>query len=325
MQEVKTTEINESPLQPNDIGNLEIEMENDEVPELTRCRKCRILCGRESILVSMVVLALGGGNIFIFSGYAGGFNREGLWVFFALGILSCLLVVSFIVRTCKAVQPKNKKKTEEENDGKDENQDENKEENQEEEKKPSKIAAMFDTMKTRYNHLFDVNGKYYLSKMYAAELFEHAQQVYSLTTIYLCLMPVETSTIVCAVLTVELLINIWATFHIGSQEVRDRLIFLDILTDVFCMAFPLAYSRFALNMPIHLEREGKKLAAGIFTKEVWGGKPTKIVARQRGKVTEFASPLGLQQPTDIVARQRGKVTEFAQPPGLQQPTKILAG
>ncbi len=58
-------------------------------------------------------------------------------------------------------------------------------------------------MKTRYNHLFDVNGKYYLTKMYAAELFEHTQQVYSLTTIYLCLMPVEISTLVCAVLAVE--------------------------------------------------------------------------------------------------------------------------
>ena len=45
-----------------------------------------------------------------------------------------------------------------------------------------------------------INGKYYLTKMYVGELFEHIQQVYSLTTIYLCLMPVEISTIVCIVL-----------------------------------------------------------------------------------------------------------------------------
>ena len=103
----------------------------------------------------------------------------------------------------------------------------------------------------RYNHLFDVNGKYYLTKMYAAELFEHTQQLYSLTTIYLCLMPkLEISSIVCAVLTIELLINIWATFHIGSQEMQDRLILLDIFTDIFCVAFPLGYSRFYLAMPI---------------------------------------------------------------------------
>ena len=135
-------------------------MGNDEEQELTRCRKCRILCGRESVAVTVVVL------------------YHWWWSIFH---------ISF----------------------------------------------------KRHNHLFDVNGKYYLSKMYAAELFEHIQQVYSLTTIYVCLMPVEISSIVCAVLTIELLINIWATFHIGSQEMRDRLILLDIFTDIFCVAFPL--------------------------------------------------------------------------------------
>eukprot|EP00943_MAST-04B_sp_MAST-4B-sp1_P007571 g7571.t1 len=222
----------ENPLQANGIDKLKLEMGNDEAQELTRCRKCRILCGRESILVSMLVLVLGGLNLFIFYTYSGGFNREGLWVFFALGIFSCLLVVWFIVRTCIAIQHKKKR--------------------EKKEKKPSKIAAMFDTIKTRYNHLFDVNGKYYLTKMYAAELFEHTQQVYSLTTIYLCLMPVAISTIVCSVLTVELLINIWATFHIDSQEMRDRLIFLDIFTDIFCVAFPLAYTWFSLQIPVQV-------------------------------------------------------------------------
>ena len=40
-----------------------------------------------------------------------------------------------------------------------------------------------------------------ITKMYASEVFEH-QQVYSLTTIYVCLMPVEISSVVCAILTV---------------------------------------------------------------------------------------------------------------------------
>ena len=51
-------------------------------------------------------------NDFIFFSYSGGLNREGLWIFFTLGILSCLLVLSFIVRTCIAIQPKKEKKTE---------------------------------------------------------------------------------------------------------------------------------------------------------------------------------------------------------------------
>ena len=65
-------------------------------------------------------------------------------------------------------------------------------------------------------------------------------------------MPVEVSTIMCAVLSVELLVNVWATFRIASQEVRDRLILLDILTDLFCVAFPLSYTWFSLQVPINM-------------------------------------------------------------------------
>ena len=71
-----------------------------------------------------------------------------------------------------------------------------------------------------YTSRLGINGKYYLTKMYVAELFEHIQQVYSLTTIYLCLMPVEISTIVCIVLIVELAMNIWLTMYLYSQEVH---------------------------------------------------------------------------------------------------------
>ena len=160
----------ENPLQPNGIGKLEIMSQTDEPPELTRCQKCRVLCGFESIFISLIVLALGCGLFYIFYGYGGGFNREGLWIFFALGILSCMLVVSFIVRTCIAIQPKKEKKPEDER----------------KEKKDTRLALALKVVIARYNDFTDVNGKYFLTKMYAAEAFEHAQQVYSLTKIYLC-------------------------------------------------------------------------------------------------------------------------------------------
>ena len=81
-------------------------------------------------------------------------------------------------------------------------------------KKNIVVAVKF--VNTRYNHLFD--GKYYLTKMYICEALEHVQQVYSLIKIYFCLMPVEISIIVCAVLTVELLIIIWATSYNFSRN-----------------------------------------------------------------------------------------------------------
>ena len=62
MEEEKEIKIIENPLQANGIEKLELEMGNDEAQELTRCRKCRILCGCESIAVSILVLVLGGGK-----------------------------------------------------------------------------------------------------------------------------------------------------------------------------------------------------------------------------------------------------------------------
>ena len=137
-------------------------------------------------MVTAVVLVIGGGQYYIF---LNSFQREGVWVFFALGILSCSLALSFMARICISIQPKK----------------ENKQEDGNKDKKISKIASALKPVIARYKHFFDVNGKYYLTKMYASEVFEDTQQVYSLTTIYVCLMPVEISSVVCAVLTVELL------------------------------------------------------------------------------------------------------------------------
>ena len=98
MQDVTKVEMQENPLRPNAIGNLELMSRHDEAKELSRCRNCRILCGGESVVVTMTVLGLGGGNIYIYLVYNGfqlQFTREGVWVFFALTILSCLLALSF--------------------------------------------------------------------------------------------------------------------------------------------------------------------------------------------------------------------------------------
>ena len=98
--------------------------------------------------------------------FIGEASREGLWVLFLAG-LSFLLAAVILVRTCIAVfVTKNK---------------------EEDKGTPGAFAAL----KARYRDIFDVNGKYFLTKMYAAEAFEHIQQVYSLTTLYLCLIPVE--------------------------------------------------------------------------------------------------------------------------------------
>ena len=208
------------------------------VEELTRCQKFRVLCARESIIISSLVLGIGGSQFFVFYLYGGRFEREGVWVFFTLGVVSCLLALSFLVRTFMNVCSKEKKD--------DVNETEKKE------KKEVRIIAVWKAVKVCYFALFDVNGKYYLSKMYFSEVFEHTVQVSVMTTTYLCLMPLHITIIVSAILTVELLINIWATFHMNSQEIRDRLLFLDVVIEIFCLGFPLLYIWFSYRIPVPL-------------------------------------------------------------------------
>ena len=228
----------ENPLQSKKQVQLEVISENKKViNRLSLCQQCRILCSCEHILVSLLVFLIGGSQFFIFSSFTGGFRRKGNWVFFTLGTMSWLLVVSFFIRSCIAICNRAKHT-----------------EDQDEEKEKRGFVQVCICIKTFYYDFTDVNGKYYLAKMYFAELFEHTQQVYSLVTIYLCLMPVGISSIVCAVLAIELIINIWASFHIGSQEIRDRIILLDIITDLFCLGFPFLYIRLIFDVPIDINK-----------------------------------------------------------------------
>eukprot|EP00944_MAST-04C_sp_MAST-4C-sp1_P015775 g15775.t1 len=208
----------QNPLQ----ANLEIDSAEKT---LTKCQKCRILCGYESVLVNLLVFAVFAINTHILTLYNHVDYPDGPWWAFALlSGLSFLLLFSFVIRTCIALFP-SKKRTKE---------------------KPDSVAfatlkARYRELKARYRDIFDVNGKYFLTKMYAAEAFEHIFQVYGMRSLYLCFMPVEMSLVVCIVFSVELAINIWATFHMKSQLVRDRLLVLDIFTDLFCVMFPWYY------------------------------------------------------------------------------------
>jgi hypothetical protein len=219
--------MNENPLQLRGQVPLELEVETNR----PTFQKLKIICSCENMLVTITVLLLGLCLFFVFFSFPLGFQREGLWVIFALAVLTWLIALSFIARTCIAIVAPSS--TEKHTVG----------------TKTKKGTCWIVTL---YNDIFDINGKSYLVKMYLAELIEHAQQVYSLCNIYLCLMPVELTTVICIILIIELLANIWATFHIHTQEIRDRLLLLDLLTDVVCVAFPLLYSWVFFSIPVRV-------------------------------------------------------------------------
>lgn len=86
------------------LSTLEVEIESKGH---TKCRKCLILCGNESRFISLSLICIGAAHFYIFFEYSMrfriGFQHDGVWVFFALAILSWLIVVYILVRTFSAM------------------------------------------------------------------------------------------------------------------------------------------------------------------------------------------------------------------------------
>ena len=85
----------ENHLQPSRV-KLEVETESEKKIELSLCQKCRVFCHCETIMIYLVLLGIGGSLFYMYS-------QQESWLFFTLGSLSWLLVVSFFIRTCIAV------------------------------------------------------------------------------------------------------------------------------------------------------------------------------------------------------------------------------
>ena len=96
-------------------------------------------------------------------------------------------------------------------------------------------------IRKEYLNLFDVNGQYFLLKMYIDEAFANSMQLYNMVYIYLCLMPLPYVAILSAVLSLEIGFIVYHSFHMVSQETRDRQLMIDLLCNTFCLVFPLAY------------------------------------------------------------------------------------
>jgi hypothetical protein len=218
--------------------NLEVEHDGeDNGIRFTRTQKCRVLCGFESILVVVLTLSLCGGQVYILSFVF--YNWSFSWIFLVLFFLAFSEAIWFAKQISNLVSRKDTV--------------ENTPDDKKNEENGRKIYRALRPMIKTYNDWCDVNGKYYLVKMYTSEVVEHTNLILCMTRIYLCKMPVEMSVIVLAVLTMELIVNLWATFHMHTQEVRDRLILLDIFVEVFCLAFPLLYTWLSFYFEVAVE------------------------------------------------------------------------
>ena len=99
---------------------------------------------------------------------------------------------------------------------------------------------------------FNINGKYFLFKMYLFENIERINQVYNIATIYTCQLDTTSLYILISVLVLELIYSTWEIFYMKSSVQRDRQVLVDMFVDTFCMAYPLCIMFFRYRIPIDL-------------------------------------------------------------------------
>lgn len=208
---------------------------NDELIVLTRGHKCRVLCGFEIVLLFFLVAGIGAGHIYLYWHMADSAD-SGLWILLCLAILSCLLATSFLIRILKEVFCTTAMKEEET------------------EELEGSALSILKRAQSLYFAITDVNGRFYLVKMYVSEVAEVVQQMINTLQIYSCMMPLGVSVLIPIGLAFGLGWNIRSTFHLDSQIKRDRQLLIDVITDLFCLVFPISYVWFAFNIPISVGR-----------------------------------------------------------------------
>ena len=272
---------------------------------LSAREKIRAACGRESVFIILLVVGLGAIQMYAVARISDNFKimtRKWLFVFLLVAILSWLLALFFIFRTLRFVCSPQKR-----------------EENAKAKvvvrakvAKKKRAQSGFRQMKQTYDDVFDVNGKYYLTKMHVSEVAENILQLLNMVTIHLCQMPMVLVAILAFVLITETVFQSWTTFHISSQIQRDRQLLVDIGAEIVCIVLPLGYNFWAFQVPIQT-RDSVQLIVYptvsllIKTYEIWddifvvdtdNARKSTVQARQRR-----TSILGMEQTKSVIRTQ----------------------
>eukprot|EP00944_MAST-04C_sp_MAST-4C-sp1_P013801 g13801.t1 len=111
-----------------------------------------------------------------------------------------------------------------------------------------------------------VDGPWFLWKLYASEVFESIQQCINLGTVYLCSLPVQATSSICLLLALECFFTGWTTTQTNTPAKRNRQLKIDIIVDFLCVALPLSTVWFVYQIPISIvEMVQITLAPTMFT------------------------------------------------------------
>ena len=201
--------------------------------------------GWDGVLLLLFPLGISGLFVYITFLYTKGFqawHRPWVWVFMLLAGLYLSLVVKYLCTWEKMAERFSKQ----END----------------QKRPVYVYQKFLVV---YRNL-QVDGPWFLWKLYASEVFESIQQCINLGTVYLCSLPVQATSSICLLLALECFFTGWTTTQTNTPAKRNRQLKIDIIVDFLCVALPLSTVWFVYRIPISIvEMIQITLAPTMFT------------------------------------------------------------
>ena len=215
-------------------GILEIKLSSKT--QLTRAQKGRIVCGRgEPAALFLVALATGGLHMYMVIQY-GGVRRQYVFVFLCLAILLWGLVVTYLVQYLKLVlkplKPKRTKARAKHSHG------------------PTCVQLYRKARQAKRQ--FNINGKYYLWKLYTMELAEHVTQTINFIDVYSCSLEPWAVRLIAFLIVAETIEATYNIFHMKRSIQRDRQVVIDMCVDVFSTAFPISLMWFVFGIPIDI-------------------------------------------------------------------------
>ena len=196
----------------------------------------------------MMLFSLGIAGLFVYITYLytkkfQAWHRPGVWVFMVFAVLYVLLVVKCLWTWKKMATAFTKEQQ----------ADKDKEQGRLTRSKSAieRAKEAAGNAKNVYQK-FQVNGQWFLWKLYVSELFESAQQCINLVTVYLCSLPVGWTASMCLGLAIECFHTAWTMTHKNTPARRDRQVKIDTTVDFLCVAIPLCVMWFAYGVPISI-------------------------------------------------------------------------
>ena len=105
----------------------------------------------------------------------------------------------------------------------------------------------------QFKRNFNLNGKWFLLKLYISEQVEHINQAFNLFSTFFCTLPLSIVYIVIGMFVLEICYSTWGLFQVQTSIGRDRQIIVDLVVDMVTLCAPVGIIWWVYNIPLDID------------------------------------------------------------------------